>query len=65
MADRNETFHKFGPLLLEGCCWVLLDYQNELRKEQGMPLLTMADVLLKLENHLSELQPYDWMQGEP
>lgn len=58
---RDETFQKFGPLLLEGLCWVLLDFQNELRQEQGMDLLTMDDVILKLENHLTELLPYDWM----
>lgn len=65
MTQRDELFSKFGPILLEACCWVLLDYQNELRKEQGMELLTMADVLLKLNNHLSELQPYDWMHEKP
>lgn len=64
MAGRDETFRKFGPILLEACCWVLLDYQNELRREQGMELLTMDDVLLKLENHLTELEPYDWMNLE-
>lgn len=60
MAGRDETFRQFGPILLEAICWVLLDYQNELRQEQGMHDLTMEDVLLKLENHLSELLPYDW-----
>jgi len=64
MSIRDDTFRKFGPILLEACCWVLLDYQNELRKSQGMKLLTMDDVLLKLENHLSELEPYDWMNKE-
>jgi len=61
MTQRDDMFKKFGQILLEACCWVLLDFQNELRQEQGMPLLTMGDVLLKLENHLSELEPYDWM----
>lgn len=61
MASRDDTFNKFGPILMEAGMWVLLDYQNELRRNQGMPELTMDDVLLKLENHLSELEPYDWM----
>ena len=64
MTLRDDTFRRFGPILLEALCLVLLDYQNELRQEQGMKLLTMDDVLLKLENHLSELQPYDWMEQE-
>lgn len=62
MAQRDDTFKRFGPLLLEACCWVLLDYQNELRREQGMPELTLQDVVDKLNNHLNELEPYDWMQ---
>jgi len=62
MAQRDDTFRKFGPILLEACCMVLLDYQNELRKNQGMPELTMQDVIDKLNNHLTELEPYDWMK---
>ena len=61
MTQRDDIFRKFGPILVEAACWVLLDFQNELRQEQGMPLLTMDDVLQKLENHLTELEPYDWM----
>lgn len=61
MLTRDQMFRMFGPKLLEACCWVLLDYQNELRQEQGMELLTMDDVILKLENHMTELEDYDWM----
>lgn len=64
MTTRDETFRQFGPILLEACCWVLLDYQNELRREQGMPELAMQDVIDKLNNHLNELEPYDWMTKE-
>lgn len=59
---RDDTFREFGPILLEAICWVLLDYQNELRENQGMDELTMQDVLTKLDNHLNELQLYGWMQ---
>jgi len=41
---------------------ILLEYQNELRQEQGMPLLTMQDIYDKLNNHLTELEPYSWMK---
>ena len=64
MLNRDDLFHKFGPILLEACCWVLLDFQNELRREQGMPELTMQDILDALNNHLNELEPYDWMNPE-
>lgn len=63
MADRNDTFKRFGPILLEACCWVLLDEINQLRSEQGMPEKTMQDIIDNLNNHLTELQPYDWMKG--
>lgn len=62
MATRDETFQKFGPILLESACLVIVELQNELRKNQGMPEITERDVLDKLNNHLGELQPYDWMQ---
>lgn len=64
MADRNETFRKFGPILLEAACLVIVELQNELRQGQGMPEITEQDVLDKLNNHLNELQPYDWMHEE-
>lgn len=60
--NRNDTFQKFGPLLLEACCWVLLDEINNLRNEQGMPEKTMQDIIDNLNNHLTELEPYDWMK---
>lgn len=65
MFDRNQTFAKFGPILLEAACLVIVELQNDLRREQGLPEITEQDVLDKLNNHLGELQPYDWMQGEP
>lgn len=64
MSLRDETFQKFGPILLEAACLVIVELQNELRREQGLPEITELDVLEKLNNHLSELQPYDWMQEE-
>lgn len=61
VADRNDTFRKFGPILLEAACLVIIDLQNELRRNQGMPEITEQDVIDLLNNHLSELEPYDWM----
>lgn len=62
MLTRDEAFRKFGPILLESLCLIMLDYQNEVRAKLSMPLLTMDDVLLKLENFLSNLTPYDWTE---
>lgn len=61
MAGRNETYRKFGPILLEAVCLVIHDQINLLRQEQGMPNITEQDILDNLNNHLSSLPPYDWM----
>lgn len=65
MVARAEHYRKFGPLRSEAADLVFLDYINVLRKEQGMPLLTQQDFLDLIENHLSHLEPYDWMNGGP
>lgn len=65
MATREEHYRKFGPLRSEAAELVLLDFINVLRKEQGMPVLTQQDFLDLIENHLTTLEPYDWMKEEP
>ncbi len=64
MPDRNDTYRRFGPILLEALCLVLLENINELRKEQGMPKITEQDIIDELNNHLAELTPYDWMNED-
>ncbi|MCJ7777742.1 MAG: hypothetical protein MUP16_05455 [Sedimentisphaerales bacterium] len=44
---------------------MILDETNRLRKKIGMPAITQADVLKEISNHLSELQPYSWMEENP
>lgn len=65
MATREEHYQKFGPLRSEAAELVLLEHINILRKEQGMPILTQEKYLDLIENHLSTLEPYDWMKEEP
>jgi len=61
MATRDDTFRKFGPILLEAMVLVLLEHINFLRQNQGVPEITEQDLIDSLNNHLSELEPYDWM----
>jgi len=64
MPERDELFRKFGPILLEAVILVILEEANRIRNKLGMPNLTKQDVLDELNNHLSELEPYDWMEQE-
>ena len=65
MAERDNTYQKFGPILLESLCLVLLNHINQLRREQGMHEITEQDIIDELNNHLAELEPYAWMTQEP
>ena len=61
MITRDKAYRKFGPILLESMCLVLLEQINELRKNQGMPEITEQNIIDSLMNHCGELLPYDWM----
>jgi len=62
MAKRDELFGKFGPRFIEAMALMVLDAINELRVKAGLPVYTKEQVMAKMENHLSTLQPYDWMK---
>ena len=62
MAKRDDLFQKFGPLLLEATLMIMLEETNRLRAKLGMPEVTKQDVLDQFNNHLSELEPYSWME---
>ncbi len=61
ITKRDELFAKFGPLLTEAIVDFVLDNLNTLRQEQGMPEISKNEYLEQLSNHVSELEPYDWM----
>lgn len=65
MAQREELFQKFGPLLIEALTMVLVDVMNEIHPGVGLPDITYEEVYAKVANHLSHLEPYDWMKETP
>lgn len=65
MPKRDDLFRQFGPLLIEAIVDFLLDNVNTLRRNQGMPEITKDEYLTQLLNHLTELEPYDWMKEIP
>lgn len=64
MPKRDEVFIKFGPLLIEALVMVLVDKINEVHPGLGLPHVTYDEVFTQVENHLSHLEPYDWMTEE-
>lgn len=61
MADRDELFKKFGPILFEAFVIMAVEETNRIRQHIGMPTISKQDFLDEINNHLSELTPYDWM----
>lgn len=61
MAQRDDLFRKFGPILLEALVRMIVDECNRLRSHAGMPPITKEMFFDEINNHLSELEPYDWM----
>ncbi len=65
MFTRNTLFVQFGPKLLEAMFIVLLDEINSLRPGQGLPDITMEDIIDSASNHVTELPDYEWMAIPP
>lgn len=62
MALRDNTYAKFGPLLLEALIDSLLEELNELRVLHGLQPRTKAYFLGKSNNNQDHLEPYNWME---
>jgi len=65
MSQRDELFRKFGPILIEAFMIMTLDAINALRVKAGLAPHTKAQVMNEINNHLSTLEPYDWMSRGP
>lgn len=65
MATRDDTFRQFGPILFEATIISILELTNETRRARGWPEITLQDFYDKVNNHITDLQPYDWMSEEP
>ena len=58
---REELYKMFGPLLLEAVVLCAKDEINVLRVKLGLPERTNEQIRISLENKLSTLPKYDWM----
>ncbi|GAI54068.1 unnamed protein product [marine sediment metagenome] len=64
MSQRDDLFKKFGPILFESSVISILELVNESRRARGWPEITLQDFYDKVNNHITELEPYDWMNEE-
>lgn len=64
MALRDNTYEKFGPLLLEALIDSLLDEINFLRTAMSLQPRTKEYFLGRSNNNQNHLDPYDWMAKE-
>lgn len=61
MATRAELYKYFGPLLMEALVLVIKDEINILRLQAGLSERTNQQIMDVMENKLSNLTKYDWM----
>jgi len=62
MALRDDLMRQFGPMLLEAFGRILFEELNRIRSHVGMPELTWEQFFAEINNHTSEIEPYDWME---
>ena len=61
MALRDDLMRRFGPKLLEAFARILFDDINRIRSHVGMPGLTWEQFFAEINNHVTEVEDYDWM----
>jgi len=58
---REELYKMFGPLLLEAIVLIIKDEINILRTKAELSERTNEQIITAINNKLSLLSKYDWM----
>lgn len=61
MPQRDDLFRKFGPLIVEAIILITKDEINNLRALHSLPERTNEQIMTALENKLSLITLYGWM----
>jgi hypothetical protein len=61
--DREELYHKWGPILLDAITQVMLSEINILREEAGLLPRSGQQLIDAVANKLETIPEYDWMGG--
>ena len=64
MATKEELYLKFGPMLIEAIVLIVKEEINILRVEAGLSERTDKQILTAIDNKLSSLPLYDWINNE-
>ena len=64
LIDREELYKMFGPMLIEAIVLIIKDEINILRVEVGLSERTNQQLIDSINNRLSSLSKYDWMNTE-
>lgn len=61
MALRDELMRKFGPKLIEAILRISIAEHNRHREHIGLPPITEEMFYDEINNDLSHIEDYDWM----
>lgn len=61
MANREELYKKFGPMLIETIVLIIMDEINALRTDLELPERTITQLENAITNRLVGLEKYNWM----
>jgi hypothetical protein len=59
--NRDELYKMFGPVLIEAIVLIIKDEINILRSQHGLPERTNQQIVDVIENKISKLSRYNWM----
>jgi len=61
--NREDLYKRFGPLLIEAVVYLMLEEINILRSELNLPERENQQLMNAINNKLTNLPKYDWMDG--
>jgi len=61
MANREELYGKFGPMMLEAIVLLVKDEINILRTQHGLAERTNQQIMDAIDAKYNTITKYDWM----
>jgi hypothetical protein len=64
MADREQTYRNFGPMMLEAIVRLIFSEINILRQRASLEPRTVQQGLDALKNQIDQLEEYEWQKEQ-